>query len=60
MMLAGGHLEQRSYETHKQRILAGLSKAQRKWEREAGAHLVVSQTPPYLSYTTDQPERKVA
>jgi hypothetical protein len=39
-----------SYETHKQQILGGLSEAQRRWERERGARLVVSQTPPYFSY----------
>ena len=47
----------RSYEEHKRTILAGLSEAQRRWERQTGARLVVSQTPPYFSYTTDH--RKV-
>jgi len=56
MMLAGELVEQRSYETHKRRTLAGLSEAQREWERAAGARLVVSQTPPYFSYTTDNPK----
>jgi hypothetical protein len=45
-----------SYETHKRRILAGLSEAQRGWERETGARLVVSQTPPYCSYTMYRPK----
>jgi hypothetical protein len=44
---------QRRYETYKQRILAGLSEAQRGWEREAGARLVVSETPPYFSYVRE-------
>jgi hypothetical protein len=51
MMLTDERGERRSYETHKRRILAGLSEAQRKWEREAGARLVVSETSPYFSYT---------
>lgn len=51
MMHTDEEVEQRSYETHKRRILAGLSEAQRRWERETGARLVVSQTPPYFSYT---------
>jgi hypothetical protein len=46
--------EGRRYETHKRRILAGLSEAQRRWERETGARLVVSVTPPYVSYATDR------
>ena len=45
-----------SYETHKRRILAGLSEAQRRWERERGARLVVSETPPYFSYTMESPK----
>jgi hypothetical protein len=48
--------EKRRYETHKRQILAGLSEAQREWERAAGARLAVSQTPPYFSYTTDNPK----
>lgn len=48
---------QRSYETYKRHILDGLSEAQREWEREAGAHLVVSQTAPYFSYTSARPTR---
>jgi hypothetical protein len=48
--------EKRSYETHKRRILAGLSEAQREWQSAADARLVVSQTPPYFSYTTDNPK----
>jgi hypothetical protein len=50
MSLPAERLErrQRSYETYKQRILAGLSEAQRGWERETGACLVVSGTPPLL------------
>lgn len=48
--------EERRYETHKRRILAGLSEAQREWERETGARLVVSVTPPYFSYATDHPK----
>jgi hypothetical protein len=55
-MLSDERLEVRSYETHKQRILGGLSEAQRGWERETGARLAVSQTPPYFSYTMDRPE----
>ena len=51
MMLTDEAVEQRSYETHKRRILVGLSEAQSGWEREAGARLVVSETPPYFSYT---------
>ena len=53
MMLTGERL---SYETHKRRILAGLSEAQSRWERERGARLVVSQTPPYFSYAADRPK----
>jgi hypothetical protein len=53
MMLLGDHAEPRSYEDHRRRILAGLSEAQQRWEDEAGARLVVSQTPPYFSYTRD-------
>jgi hypothetical protein len=55
VMLADERLECQpsSYETHKREILAGLSQAQRGWERETGARLVVSETPPYFSYTTD-------
>jgi len=56
MMLLGEHAEPRSYEAHKRRILAGLSEAQRVWERKAGARLVVSQAPPYFSYTADRSE----
>jgi len=56
MMLADEQLGRLSYETYKQRILAGLSEAQREWQREVGARLVVSQTPPYFSYTTDHPK----
>jgi hypothetical protein len=56
MMLTGERVERRSYETHKRRILAGLSEAQRRWEREAGARLVVSETPPYFSYAADRTE----
>jgi hypothetical protein len=54
MMLTGERVERQSYETHKRRILARLSEAQRGWEREAGARLVVSETPPYFSYTMDR------
>jgi len=54
-MLLGEHAEPRSYEAHKRRILAGLSEAQREWERKAGARLVVSQAPPYFAYTADRP-----
>jgi hypothetical protein len=50
-----GQAGPRSYEAHKRQILAGLSEAQREWERKAGARLVVSQTPPYFSYTRDLP-----
>jgi hypothetical protein len=53
MILADERRQPSSYETHKQQILAGLSEAQREWERETGARLVVSQTPPYFSYTTE-------
>jgi hypothetical protein len=45
----------RSYEDHKRKILARFSEAQREWENEAGARLVVSQTSPYFSYTRDLP-----
>jgi hypothetical protein len=55
MMLLGEHAELRSYEAHKLSILAGLSEAQREWERKAGARLVVSLVPPYFSYTADRP-----
>jgi hypothetical protein len=48
--------EERRYETHKRRILAGLSEAQRRWERETGARLVVSETPPHFSYATVNPK----
>jgi hypothetical protein len=48
--------EERSYETHKRWILAGLSEVQRGWERERGARLVVSETPPFFSYTMDRPK----
>jgi hypothetical protein len=54
-MLIGQQTEPRSYEDHKRQILARFSEAQRKWENEAGARLVVSQTPPYFSYTRDLP-----
>jgi hypothetical protein len=47
----------RSYEDHKRKILARFSEAQREWENEAGARLVVSQTAPYFSYTRDLPEQ---
>jgi hypothetical protein len=57
MMPPGEQLERRSYETHKRRILEGLSEAQREWERESGARLVISQTPPYFSYTTGHVKR---
>ena len=53
MRLLGEHVEPRSYKDHKQRILAGLSEAQQRWENGAGARLVVSQTPPYFSYIRD-------
>ena len=56
MMLTGERVERQSYETHKRRILAGLSESQRGWEREAGARLVVSQTSPYFSYAPDRAE----
>jgi hypothetical protein len=56
MRLPDERIEPRSYEVHKQRILARLSEAQRKWERKAGARLVVSPVPPYFSYTADCPE----
>ena len=46
---------QRGYEAYKQRILVGLSEAQRGWERETGARLVVSETPPYFSYVREDP-----
>ena len=59
MMLLGEHAELRSYEDHKRRILAGFSEAQRRWEKEAGARLLVSQTPPYFSYTRDLEARAV-
>jgi hypothetical protein len=39
----------RSYEIQR-KILAGLSEAQRGWERETGARLVVSSRPPYFRY----------
>jgi hypothetical protein len=60
MSLSAESLErhQRSYETYKQRILAGLSEAQRGWERETGARLVVSGTPPYFSYTMGPKESR--
>jgi hypothetical protein len=48
-----GQVAPRSYEAHKRRILAGLSEAQREWERKSGARLVVSDKPPYFSYTRD-------
>jgi hypothetical protein len=57
MMLVGEQLEPRTYEDYKRHILHGLSEAQREWERETGAHLVVSQTAPYFSYTSDRPTR---
>jgi hypothetical protein len=44
---------QRSYETHKRRILAGLSEARREWERETASRLMVSQKPPFFSYVRD-------
>ena len=56
MMLTGERVERQSFETHKRRILAGLSEAQRRWERERGARLVVSETPPYFSYTMESPK----
>jgi len=55
-MLTGERGERLFYETHKRRIPAGLSEAQRRWERETGARLVVSQTPPYFSYAADRPK----
>jgi hypothetical protein len=55
-MLLGEHGAPCSYEAHKRRILAGLSRAQRNWESKAGARLVVSLVPPYFSYTADCPE----
>jgi len=52
-MMLFGQAAPRSYEAHKRRILVGLSEAQQRWENEAGARLMVSQTPPYFSYTRD-------
>jgi hypothetical protein len=60
MMLLGEQAEPRSYEEHKRRILAGFSETQQRWEREAGARLVVSKTAPYFSYTRDSARREWA
>jgi hypothetical protein len=50
-----GQAAPRSYEAHKRQILARFSEAQREWENEACARLVVSRTAPYFSYTADRP-----
>jgi hypothetical protein len=41
---------ERSYATAQHRILAGLTRAQRKWERRTGARLVRLRWPPYFRY----------
>jgi hypothetical protein len=53
MMLTDELVERQSYEAHKRRILSRFSEAQRRWEGETGARLLVSQRSPYFSYTRD-------